>query len=125
MGKVPVDFGWGCANGLLFAVPIKYGVDISQEGLHAMILNALKPMMDSIGMSTWWITLAIIILGIASIVSLYFQIRNIIKKGNRSIVLAASGFAGMFLLIMWVTWLGVAVLGVGLWLSSQIPKESK
>jgi len=116
-------FGWGLLNGLFLGISIKFGVDIDEAGILTQVLNAFKPIFQSVNMSTTWINLWVILLGLIGIISLVGEIIVIYKKGWIPRILAGCGFLSLFLLILGIDSLGVIFLIGGAVLVALFPNE--
>ncbi len=116
-------FGWGLLNGLFLGISLKHQVDISQEGIYSMILEAFKPIFQSANISTGWITLSIILLSLIGLASLVAEIIVIYNKGWMPRIIAVCGFLSFLLIILGVDTFGAFLLVGGALLVYFFPDE--
>ena len=116
-------FGWGLLNGLFLGISLKHQVDISQEGIYSMILEAFKPIFQSANISTGWITLSIILLSLIGLASLVAEIIVIYNKGWMPRIIAVCGFLSFLLIILGVDTFGAFLLVGGALLVYFFPDD--
>jgi len=110
-------FGWGAINGLLLGIFIKHGVDISEIGILSLMLDAFKPLFQSVNMSTAWSSWVIAILGFIGVFSLVLEIISICKKGLPQIIIAVFGFFSLLALIIGFDTIGIIFFLVGVFMA--------
>jgi hypothetical protein len=116
-------FAWGLLNGLFLGVSIKNGVDISEEGILTLVLDAFKPLLEIEGMSTNWITIMIILIGLLGIISLAAEIYVLYGKGWPVRVMATAGFLSFLLLILGADTIGIILMIIGIITILIFPNE--
>jgi hypothetical protein len=116
-------FSWGSLNGIILGISILHKIDISETGIASMILDVFKPIYESTGLSTEWITLIGIILGLASIISLLIEAFSVWKKGWIPRIIALFGFLSFLLILLNVNGLGVILLLIGGGLVALFPDK--
>ncbi len=99
-GEYKKHFAWGAGNGILFGILLISQIDISEGGIAATVLNALKPLIVDLGLSTFWISSIIFLIGVIGFISLGFEIKEVYDAGKMSITFALLGFFRMFLITM-------------------------
>lgn len=116
--------GWGILNGLFLSISLKFGMDISETGIFSQILNAFKPLLESVHQSTSWITLIVIFFGIIGIISTVVEVIAIYNKGWIPRVIALCGFISILLIVLnFLTSLAVIILIIGAGLVAFFPDE--
>ena len=116
-------FAWGILNGLFLGISLKEGLDISETGILIQILDAFKPLFQYLNLSTGWITLSIILLGLMGIISTLIEIFAIYKKGWPARIIAICGFLSFLFFILGLDELGILLMVVGIIIILIFPNE--
>jgi hypothetical protein len=116
-------FGWGIFNGLLLGILIVNKMDISETGIMSIILEAFKPILTNLNMSTIWITITVFFLGLLGILSTVYEVYSIWEKGIIPIIIAVLGFFSILLILLNVQTLGAILLVGGALLVRFFPDE--
>lgn len=112
-------FTWGVLNGLTLGIFITDKIDISQDGLMAQILNSFKPLLEQSGISTFWLSFIIFIIGFVGLVSLILEIKSIYDKGAMAITFAVLGFLGILLLLLKIDFGIWFLIGAGILFATE------
>ena len=116
-------FGWGALNGIILGISILHKIDISETGIASMILDAFKPIYESTGLSTGWITMIGVTLAIVSVLSMLTEMLLIWQRGWVPRMIALFGFLSFFLILMGAEMLGVILLFAGGGLVALFPDK--
>lgn len=116
-------FAWGLINGLFLGIVVKHGVDISEVGILSQVLEAFKPLFQSVNLSTTWVTLLIFFLGLIGTLSFFAEIIVIYKKGWPQRIIAISGFVSLFALIIGFDTIGIIFLLGGILMVVIFPDD--
>lgn len=116
-------FGWGILNGLFLGISLKEGLDISETGIMIQILNAFKPLFESVNLSVGWVTFWIIALSILGILSTIGEGLVIYNKGWPARIIAICGFLSFLLLILGIDSLGILLMIIGIVIILIFPNE--
>jgi len=88
-----------------------------------MILEVIKPLFQNLNMSTTWVTLSIIGLGIIGLFSLISEVYRIYNKGWSQRIIAGLGFLSFLFLVIGVDTLGIMFLFSGVIMVIIFPDE--
>lgn len=98
--KYKKHFVWGVLNGMILGILLIDKIDISQTGLASQIIGSMKPLFKQANISTFWITIITLFLGILGIISLIIEIREVYNAGSMAITFASLGFLGIFIILL-------------------------
>lgn len=116
-------YSWGLFNGLVLAIILHQGIDISEGGLVTMILKAFIPLFDMINIPVIWINVSIFLIGVIGLVSLIYEIYVVYSRGWPQRIMAASGFLAFLLIFIGIDTLGIIFLFLGAGMVMLFPEN--